>query len=554
MSSSRCTLLALAAAIAAPAVAQTTELVSQSTSGVQADNWASDGEVSGDGRYVVFWSHSEVLVPDDSNGDADVFLRDTVAGVTERISVAPDGSQVTGDSHSPVVSADGRYVAFSSDSDGIVPHVGGQVRQVFVRDRLLGVTSLVSVSPTGEQGNNYSALHWRGIAISADGRHVAFESKASNLVAGTSGTQIYVRDLVAGLTFCASRSSTGVPGNGQSGVPALSADGRHVAFESQASNLVPGDTNKTLGLTGADVFVRDLELLTTVRVSVSSAGVEANADSHAPSISADGQLVAFHSWAFTLAPQDAFGDDVFVHDLAAGTTQRITNGPGGWFANNNSQSPSISADGRWVAYDSIASNLVPDDTNGDQDVFLHDRGTGLTTRVSVTDAGDQVESHSRLPRISADGRRLVFNSWANDWVSGPLTETLHLFLRDAGPWTNEGAALAGITGLPGLAGTGSLEAGSSGNLVLTDAAPTAPALLFVSLGSTPAPFKGGTLKALPALLVLPLGTDAAGELALPFVWPAGIPPATQIWFQYAIQDAAAVSGVSLSNAVSGVTP
>jgi Tol biopolymer transport system component len=476
-----------------------------------------------------------------------------LAGVTERISVAPDGGEVTGASYGFAISADGRYVAFTSSSDELVPGVSSSFRQVFVRDRLLGVTGLVSGSPSGEPANASSSL---GAVISADGRHVAFFSPATNLVPGAPGTeQIYVRDLDAGVTVCASRSTAGAFGNGISEYPTLSADGRYVAFESEASNLVPGDTNLGFfGVTGSDVFVRDLQLLTTVRASVNSSGLEGNADSHGASISDDGRVVAFYSYAYNLAPFDAFGNDVFVRDLDAGTTVRISKNLAGWVGNKDSYWPTISADGRWVAFESLATDLVPDDTNSNRDVFLHDRITGLTIRVSVTDAGQQVQEVTNLNGLSGDGRRVVLSSSAGDYVVGPLTDTSHNFLRDHGPWTNEGFALAGVAGLPSLAGTGTLEPGSPGSLALSDAAPTSAALLFVSLGSTPAPFKGGTLLALPPLLVLPLSTTPTGGFHLAFTWPAGVPGETVLWFQVAIQDAAAVSGVSLSNAVKVVTP
>jgi Tol biopolymer transport system component len=556
MTWTRRSILAIALALASTVVAQTTELVSVSTSDVQADKWVQEARISDDGRYVVFESASGVLVPGDTNFVRDIFVRDMLLGTTERLSVGPAGEQLLGESRTPVLSADGRYVAFTSNADGVVPGVASPYSQIYVRDRATGITSLVSVSPTGEPGASWSGLY-AGLAISADGQRVAFDSKATNLVPGAPVgiDQMYVRDLPTGVTVCVSLGLGGEFGNANSDAPSLSADGRFVAFESQASNLVPDDTNELIADLGMDVFVRDLETLTTVRASVSSAGDEANGDSSAPSLSADGRLLVFESWAFNLAPQDAFGYDVFVHDLFDGTTHRISNGPGGWFGNNNSETPRISADGRWVVFDSIASDLVPGDTNNARDVFLHDLMTGTTGRVSITDDGEQVEdSEFRSSDISADGRRVSFEGNSDFFAGLPLTDVTHVFLRDLGPWTDEGFALAGIAGLPTLAGQGSLLVGTPGSLTLDVVAPTAPALLFTSLGSSATPFKCGTLIAFPFSLTLPVVTDVTGSLALSWTaWPGGL-SGLSLYFQYAIQDGTAVCGASLSNAIRADVP
>jgi Tol biopolymer transport system component len=267
-------------------------------------------------------------------------------------------------------------------------------------------TTRTSVGPGGVQGNAESV----DPAISANGRWVVFASTASNLVAGdTNGFEdVFARgpDAVSGsnITTLVSLGAGGAQGNNASNTPAISANGRYVTFRSAASNLVAGDTNGV-----GDVFVRDQALGTTTRVSVASGGSQGTGDSHSPSISANGQWIAFASAASNLVPGDTNSQqDVFVHDQLTGTTTRISVGPGGVQGNDVSWQPSISADGRWVAFSSLASNLVPDDTNQAFDVFVHDRQTQTTARVSVATGGTRetasVESRRSAP--TAAGWRL----------------------------------------------------------------------------------------------------------------------------------------------------
>ncbi|MBP2235259.1 Tol biopolymer transport system component [Sinorhizobium kostiense] len=296
-------------------------------------------------------------------------MRDLEAGTTGLVSADPNGFVGSGGSAFTSFSAHGRYVAFSSDANNLVADDTNGTTDVFVRDLQLGTTIRVSVDSAGNQANNYS---YSG-SISADGRHVAFTSSASNLVAGdTNGfIDVYVRDLQLGTTTRVSVDSSGDEANGDSNfleLPSISADGRYVAFSSEASNLVAGDTNGV-----SDIFVRDLHLGTTTRVSVGSVGGQANGGSFEASISADGRYVAFSSDASNLVAGDTNSvEDVFVFDLQRGTTTRVGVAPSGGQANNESFLPSISADGRHIAFNSVASNLVADDTNGDVDTFVAD--------------------------------------------------------------------------------------------------------------------------------------------------------------------------------------
>jgi Tol biopolymer transport system component len=326
----------------------------------------------------------------------------------ERVSVSSGDTQGNdwspGSNYLVSLSGDGRYAAFNSAATNLAANDTNGQYDVFVRDRLLGQTSRVNVSSGGTEAND----HTQSASISWDGRYVAFDSSATNLVPDDTNSvmDVFIHDRLTGQTSRASVSSGGAEGNGSSYYPSLSGNGRYLAFASQASNLVPDHINGTVF-----IYVRDLKLGLTSRVDVSSGGTQGNDLSTQPSISADGRFVAFHSHSTNLVPDDTNAVyDVFVHDRQTGETSRVSVSSGGTQADSDSQYASISADGRYVAFESYASNLVADDTNARIDVFLHDRQTGVTTRVSVTSAGAQGSGTSCWPSISADGRYVVFVS------------------------------------------------------------------------------------------------------------------------------------------------
>src|SRR5689334_12495369 len=385
---------ALAAGAAPAFAASTTERVSLSSTGAQGNGDSTGPAFSADGHFVAFVSDAGNLVPGDTNGNHcrpgflcgdDVFVRNLATGATERVSVSSGSAQGNDISFSPAVSTDGRFVAFRSFASNLVPGDTNATDDVFVRDRQAGTTERVSVSSTGVQGNGPSGLG--GVAISGDGRIVAFDSPATNLVPGdTNGhNDVFVRDRQNGTTARVSLSSTGRQGNRGSGDLglAISADGQFVAFASQASNLVAGDTNLHVcgqGTCGYDVFVRDLQAGTTELVSVSSTGVQGNGPSFHPAISRDGRFLAFASAATGLVPGDTnHKGDVLVRDRQAGTTVRASVSSAGQQANGDSgisgsdQGVALSADGQAVAFASSASNLVQGDTNGKIDIFVHAR-------------------------------------------------------------------------------------------------------------------------------------------------------------------------------------
>lgn len=297
---------------------------------------------------------------------------------------------------------------------------GGIYLPLVVKPFPLGLTSRVSVASDGTEGNDNSALP----SISADGRYVAFFSDASSLVSGDTNDvgDVFVHDSQTGQTSRISVTSDGTQASLGGGDPAISADGRYVAFVSRDSNLVSGDTNNAW-----DIFVHDRQTGLTTRVSIASDGTQGNGDSRRPMLSADGRYVSFDSYASNLVTNDNnASSDIFVHDLQTGLTTRVSVASDGTEGNGESgDGASISADGRYIVFSSWASNLVSDDTNNAQDIFVHDRQTGLTTRVSVASDGTEGNSYSRSPAISGDGRYVTFWSMATTLANGTAGTFLH---------------------------------------------------------------------------------------------------------------------------------
>jgi Tol biopolymer transport system component len=378
--------------------------------------WSSIG-ISDDGRYVAFASLASNLVPSDTNTAQDIFVRDRQTGETTRVSVDSSGVEANGGNIHPAISGDGRYVVFASYASNFVPGDPSAHSDVFIHDLVTGETQVVSVNDAGQRGNGASWNTAEPPAVNGDGRFVAFWSMATNLIlTDTNGYQdIFVRDRSMGTTTLVSVDSAGNQADGNSLYPAISADGCHVAFTSAATNLVMPDTNSAY-----DVFVHDCDTNATTLVSVDSTGVQGGGSSRFPSISGDGRYVAFASDATNLVSGDDNGKaDVFVHDRDTGETQRVSVSSTGEQSNDSSPRAVLSADGRHVAFRSSASNLVSDDTNETQDVFVHDLQMGETTRVSVDSAGAEgngTSSDGFGPAISSNGGFVAFYSWASNLV------------------------------------------------------------------------------------------------------------------------------------------
>jgi Tol biopolymer transport system component len=416
-------LSAVVVLIASAARAQVTQRVSVTSAGTQVSDGSYASSISADGRFVAFDSYSDDLVPGDTNNDLDVFVHDRQTGITEQISVDSAGVGANALSDYPSISADGRYVAFGSYATNLVPgDAPGQ--DVYLRDRWSGTTEKMSVDSSGVPGDLWSLLP----SISADGRYVAFMSYARNLVPGDTNVErdVFVHDRQTGATERVSVATGGAQGNGRSDVPSISADGRFVAFHSAATNFVPGDTNGS-----TDVFLRDRLSGTTELVNVGPGGVWGNHDSQNASVSDDGRFVAFETLATNLVPGDTNGvSDILVRDRQNGTTERISVAPGGEEGNLGSIFCAISADGRRVVFQSSATNLVPGDTNTCGDIFVRDRETASTERASVATDGAQGDSWSFYPSISDDGRFAVFYSDASNLVPGDSNGFNDIFVHD----------------------------------------------------------------------------------------------------------------------------
>lgn len=360
-----------------------------------------------------------------------VATKNPALAATICISVTPHGSVGERGSSQPAASAGGRYVSFTSDAENLVAGDANRQDDIFVRDTVTGQTRLVSAAADGTQGNGPSC---QVSSISLDGRYVAFESWASNLVPGDTNNKcdIFIKDMETGYISRVSVATGGAEGNGGSRNPAISADGRYIAFESDASNLVPGDTNGAV-----DIFVHDRLTGVTKRVSVNSSGEQATGDinfqysgSRSPSINADGRYVAFVSLASNLVPGDTNGfQDVFLHDLETGATSMVSK-RGDVLASGHSFNPSLSADGRYISFESGASNLVDGDTNNCTDIFVYERVTGQLSLVSVGSDGSQGDYDSYDARISADGRFVAFESRATNLVTEDTDDWEDTFLHD----------------------------------------------------------------------------------------------------------------------------
>lgn len=443
-----------------------------SSSGEPAANGANGsfgtGHISADGRYVAFVSSAanfadgtgpgrcgidDALLPSLEDGPcSQVYVRDRLGGRTTLVSMSDAGAPGDATSTAPFISATGRYVVFESGAGNLVPDDQPLTWDVFVHDRVTRRTE--RIPGRGASPHEYTQSNYTGFAfatISADGRYVCFQSPASDLVEGdTNGDwDAFVYDRVTGHMERVSVSTSGAQSEPtQSTIfthiiaPSISADGRYVEFKSKASNLVAGDTNGVV-----DVFVRDRLARTTERVSVSSTGQQANGDSPSPQkpqksrISADGRYVAFTSSASNLVDGDTNqAVDAFVHDRLTRRTVRASVSSSGeqglppLVSTDDERRAffmdvSISADGRFVGFDSNSPNLAPGDGDPDPDVFLHDLFTRTTTVITM--ARDGGESHGLTPSVAAGGRYLAFHSLASNLVEGDSEGSPDIFVYEA---------------------------------------------------------------------------------------------------------------------------
>ncbi|HEY3567624.1 MAG TPA: carboxypeptidase regulatory-like domain-containing protein [Thermoanaerobaculia bacterium] len=395
------------------AAAQTTTRVSVASDGTQGNGASWDPTLSADGRYVAFDSFSNNLVPGDTNAAEDVFVHDRLSGVTERISVASNEAQANGNSWCSGISADGRFVLFSSSATNLVAGDTNASNDIFVRDRLTNTTTRASVASGDIQANKGS---WGfSASISADGRFIAFPSESSNLVAGYSGLEVYLHDRATNTTELVRSPTGGGYYYGATG-PSVSSDGRF-------TTVIGGTYAQPLG-----IFRYDRATQTAIALDTWSSDSAGESSS-----SGDGDWIAY-STSFPRTVDDTNGHyDVFLYMARAGLLTRVSVATDGTQANGDSYYQDVSQGGRFVAFASDATNLVANDTNGSWDVFVHDLLTAQTTRLSVSSSGVQGNGRSDSPFISSDGRFLAFSSAATNLVAGDTNSMQDIFIRDLEP-------------------------------------------------------------------------------------------------------------------------
>lgn len=409
-----------------------------STAGTEETNGASvNPSISADGRFVVFESDASNLAANDTNAVTDVFVVDTLNNTIERVSTGINGEQADGASTNPVISGNGRYIAFESFASNLVDADSNLVIDIFLHDRESGSTTRVSVNSNGVQASSHSFSP----SISEDGRVIAFYSLASNLVTGDTNRAIdvFAHDTLTGSTERISVDANGNQANMDSWQPRISADGRYVAFSSHASNLVPGDTN------GAqDVYLRDRQLASVALVSLSGSGLPGNGRSAYPAISGDGRFVVFESNATNLVPNDNnLETDIFVFDRNSSSMTRVNVTPAGGDANGPAYQPAISRDGRFISFFSYASNLAGSDSNQFEDVFIYDQRTGNMQLLTNTETGEPADSASFNPALNADGRYVTLFSFASNLITPDTNNFDDVFLFDRGEINTPPIANAG---------------------------------------------------------------------------------------------------------------
>jgi Tol biopolymer transport system component len=447
---------ALAAALAASSLGGCawTERATLGPNGAQAESGSGGPVISDDGRFVAFYTRAANLLPAgvDTNAENDVFVRDLDTGTTARVSTASGGAEVTGFSGVPSISGDGRYVAFESDSTTLVAGDTNARTDIFVKDRTTNATTRVSVATGGVQANNRST----NPKISGDGRYVVFASLASNLVSGdTNGTEdAFLHDRQTGITERVSLNSSEQQAASPcwSRHPAVSDDGRFIAFQSN-----PCAWGLPSVLNGASIWLRDRTLGTTLIIAGGST-IGDPAFHTSPIISGNGRYVGWWTSESNVVPGDNnLAADIFLYDRVLGTYEMGSVGNGGVQANGYAGSTaSISNDGRWLGFTSEATNLVPNDTNDRSDAFVRDRATSRVFLVSTDILLAQGNDHSFNAAVSGDGKYVAYLSFATNLVSGDTNAVDDIFVQAANRPTVDfitpGSVVRGFSGPVMIAG------------------------------------------------------------------------------------------------------
>jgi hypothetical protein len=401
---------------AAPAGAADITLASVTAGGVKGNGQSAPADLSADGTEVVFRTFATNLDPRDSDGYGDIYVKDVTTGALTLASTTAAGVKSDLESGSePSLSADGTKVAFSTHATNFDPGDTDIYTDVYVKDLTTGALSLVSTTAAGLKGNRDSGSP----SLSADGTKLAFLSRATNLNPGDGDTRsdVYVKNLVTGSLRLASTNDADAKANQPSDSPSLSGDGHRVAFDSNATNLDPRATS----ISFSDVYVKDLTTGDLTLASTNDADVKGNHVSLFPSLSEDGTRVSFSSWSSNLDPEDTDGNtDLYVKNLTTGDIMLASTSDIGVHAGG--ANGSLSADGTKVAFES-SGNLDPPDTS-ESDVYVKNLATGDVTLSSTSDTGVKGDQTSRLAAISADGTRAAFNSQATN-LDAADTDTIH---------------------------------------------------------------------------------------------------------------------------------
>ncbi len=488
--------------------AQTTQRVSTSTSGGQGNKESAVLSFRGPhpstgGRFVTFFSKASNLVANDTNNAFDVFVKDTLTGVLDRVSVATGGGEADAESRDPRISPDGRWVIFGSFSRTIIVPHNSSTQDIFLHDRTLATTQILSVPTVGGQANQ-NCFH---ADISDDGTKVVFASTATNLVPGDSNLlgDIFLVDVANVAVSRISKSHTGGETDAECRYPDLSGDGSVCVFDSTATNLVPLDTNGA-----SDIFLYDFATSTIELVSLSTTGGQGQGHSIRPCISRDGRFIAFQS----PAPDLVIGDtnletDIFVRDRLNGTLTRASNAHDGSEGLGQSDDVSISADGRFLVFSSSAPNLVPGDTNVVHDVFRRDLLLGTIERISEPAPSGQGNNFSRIGTISPDGSCVGFASTASNLVPADTNGKFDAFLRTPLPagstYCTATASAQGCTPQISSSGISSATATSGFVISATNVLSNKPGVLLYGVSGTAAvAFQNATLCVAPPVLRSPV--------------------------------------------------
>ena len=387
--------------------AQTLSLDSAGTLGNGHSRYATQSE---DGQFVAFSSSSTNLVAGDTNGEYDIFLRDRANDTTTRVSITSTGAEALGgDSMNPSISDDGTLIVFESEATNLVVGDSNSDKDIFMHDTATGTSIRISTTTTGLETTNDS----RNAKISGDGEWIVFETDASLQPSDTNNiSDIYLYEVASGTITRISENTDGTQSNGISRNPSLSSDGRYIVFESAATTLVSGDTNGAF-----DIFLYDRILDNLERVNLTIGNTQSAGSSYRPSVSDDGNRVVFESDATDLigAFNDTNGNrDIFIRLRNVPSTARVSVNSSGVQSNGDSTQATISRDGTGVLFQSLASTLVDDDTNGLSDIFMRSIDSATTQRLSLNRNGVEANGASYNAHLCPTERYVTFHTEATN--------------------------------------------------------------------------------------------------------------------------------------------